>query len=399
MKKTFFNNSTKGNETQNQPSKSKRKIFKAFGFGSLAVMMAVAGTFAFAPLGAGAQGGALANASEIDQINTKADGENIKYAPSALGLEPENDPVIYTTESGLEIKFGGATAYTANGGGNETETISYADLSSGPLSGYPYFTMGTYNGYAVNWVIIGKSTTMPSGTKTNLSYDILTNWQTKTDESPTYKNFFEKTYEIVSPAGVAIKNNNLLNDYTARKLTKTYPTFSSKVISTSEISSGYILAISESVITTSNYANTTTDYSTSRLKTVMNNLYSTELSLTATQKNLILATTVYSRYYNGSSIITNDTAANQKMFPLAWWDSDEHDNDQNFLLKTYLKTNALKIAYTIGTTTPAIYWTRTGYSSVKNQVNLIGTNGGQVGGEYTITSILGVRPACVINIS
>ena len=122
----------------------KKTFLKSLSFTSLALLMGAAGVFAFAPLGASPNN--LANANEmVDQINTKADGENIKYAPSALGLDPENDPVIYTTESGLEIKYGGIDLNNS--------------LASGkPLSGYPYFTMGTYNGYAVNWVIIGRNT-------------------------------------------------------------------------------------------------------------------------------------------------------------------------------------------------------------------------------------------------
>ena len=51
-----------------------------------------------------------------------------------LGLDPENDPVLGTTESGLEIKYHGA------------------NLSSGSLSGYAYVTMASRN-----WVIIGQS--------------------------------------------------------------------------------------------------------------------------------------------------------------------------------------------------------------------------------------------------
>ena len=225
----------------------KSKFLKPFSFTSLALLMGAAGVFAFAPLGTGPS---VAGASEmVDQINTKADGENIKYAPSALGLDPENDPVIYTTESGLEIKYGGAT--TILGGGNEQSDFSAAPLPSGkPLSGYPYFTMGTYNGYAVNWVIIGKSTTgipTSSGTMNIADYQKLSTWQGRIGESPTYKYFFDNTYEATTPAGLAIKNGGLLNDYTARKIEYTMldPSILSSVIPNDEISSGCVLAISE----------------------------------------------------------------------------------------------------------------------------------------------------------
>ena len=111
----------------------KSKFLKAFGFSSLALLMGIAGTMAFAPLGATPS---VAGASTVDQINTKADGENIKYAPSALGLDPENDPVIYTTESGLELK----SHYISN---------------ATPVSKVQYFTLGSYNGTPVNWLIVG----------------------------------------------------------------------------------------------------------------------------------------------------------------------------------------------------------------------------------------------------
>ena len=107
--------------------KKKHKFLKTFSFTSLALLMGVAGTMAFAPLGASAS---VANASELETTT-----EQGLITPKA------DDPVIYTTESGLEIKWGNAT--TILGGGNEsTSTV----LDSGNLSGFPYFTTGSYMG-------------------------------------------------------------------------------------------------------------------------------------------------------------------------------------------------------------------------------------------------------------
>ena len=448
MKKIKFSNiSTKGNETQNQSSKSKRKILKAFGFGSLAVMMAVAGTFAFAPLGASPS---LASASEIsNDINTRADGENIKYAPSPLGLDPENDPVIYTTESGLEIKFGGAA--TALGGGNETTEFVSTLPSSSVLNGYPYFTMGTFNGYAVNWVIIGKSTAgISTGNFTlnsDISYEKLSVWQGKTSESPTYKNFFDQTYETNSPAGSAIKNNNVLNDVSARKLANNIKgSLLASVVPNEEIPSGCVLVISECCLGYSyfnctgaastsypyNYGNynwggryryisTNTDsnagggsfsYSTTAgtLYTYVNNLYSSKLGLTNAQKNLIQGQKLKTLYTNGASpntyLETSSTDGNTtyNMFPLASFKGDRrytssmNAGDENFVITNYLKTTSLRIAYQIGTSTGVPYWTRSsevGYSGCGGAVGSDHVSDGVIDGYWTRTNY-GVRPACVI---
>ena len=226
--------------------KKKHKFLKTFGFTSLALLMGIAGTMAFAPLGASPS---VANASEIvDQVNTKADGGNIKYAPSALGLDPENDPVIYTTESGLEIKYGGAT--TVLGGGKDNQNISSLPNTS-ILSGYPYFTMGTYNGYAVNWVIIGKSTSgIPSGntSSSNNVYCTLSSLKsTNLNETPTYKYFFQNIYENITPAGAAV-TSTISNDLCAHNHTFAFNTsMLSSIVANEEIPSGHILCVSECV--------------------------------------------------------------------------------------------------------------------------------------------------------
>ena len=389
MKKIkFSNNSTKGNETQNQPNKSKRKILKAFGFGSLAVMMAVAGTFAFAPLGASPS---LASASEIsNDINTRADGENIKYAPSPLGLDPENDPVIYTTESGLEIKFGGAFNYVANGGGNETMTASYPTLASGkPLSGYPYFTMGTYSGYAVNWVIIGKSTSITNSTTT--TYDSLTNWQSKTGQAPTYKYFFDNTYEASTPAGSAIKSNNTLSDLTARKLTTNYSALSS-IPAKDEIQSDCVLCISETALGTTQYqlSSHSATYQGSNLQSYCSALYTSTLNLNATQKALIKAqnfTTNYLTQNKGS--MSTCSSSNQYFFSLA-------ASGEKFTISNYLTTNALR---TIGSKyflrSGGATWTDIFYKVIESGAV---SDGDLITDMYDCQQYLSVRPACVVKI-
>ena len=428
----------------------KIKFLKPFSFASLALLMGAAGVFAFAPLGAGAQGGALASASEIsNNINTRADGENIKYAPSPLGLDPENDPVIYTTESGLEIKFGGAA--TALGGGNETTEFVSTLPSSSVLNGYPYFTMGTFNGYAVNWVIIGKSTSgISTGNftfNTDISYEKLSVWQGKTSESPTYKNFFDQTYETNSPAGAAIKNNNILNDMSARKLTSTIKgSLLGSVVPNGEIPSGCVLVISECCLgysyfnctgaanstylyrygsymwggryryLSSNTVSTGSGHSFSyttnpgTLYTYINNLYSSKLGLSSAQQNLIQGQKLKSIYMNGNTayLETSSTDGNTtyNMFPLAGFKQSSNYNTssinvgtENFIITTYLSSASSRISYQIGSTTSNAYWLRGGepggYSNAGGAVGSDNTGDGIIDGYYTNTNYA-VRPACVI---
>ena len=404
----------------------KSKFLKPFSFASLALLMGAAGVFAFAPLGTGPS---VAGASEmVDQINTKADGENIKYAPSALGLDPENDPVIYTTESGLEIKYGGAT--TILGGGNEQSDFSAAPLPSGkPLSGYPYFTMGTYNGYAVNWVIIGKSTTgipTSSGTMNIADYQKLSTWQGRIGESPTYKYFFDNTYEATTPAGLAIKNGGLLNDYTARKIEYTMldPSILSSVIPNDEISSGCVLAISENCLGTSDFNATDTNYrygnryrykadqgqnssanytytynnkTDGRLYSAVKSIYE-NLNLAESQKSQIIAQKLSTRYRNGNSNLldTFDTDGNtlHKLFPLAYGHSEE-----NFVASQYLTSDALRVCYLIGTTNTQDWWTRSGNTSTSvGWAYMVYGNTGKFESNMGVPSMIGLRPACVIKL-
>ena len=66
----------------------KSKLFKTISFSSLALLMGIAGTMAFTPIGTTTT--PIANASEI---STESGG---------LITPKKDDPVIYTTESGIE---------------------------------------------------------------------------------------------------------------------------------------------------------------------------------------------------------------------------------------------------------------------------------------------------------
>ena len=96
----------------------KSKLLKSLGFASLAVFMGATALFAFAPLNNTpiAAGG----------LNASANTENQTFD---LGLRPDTDPVVYVTESGLEIKksngkYTSTVNTTSNNGTTHTQDLS-----------------------------------------------------------------------------------------------------------------------------------------------------------------------------------------------------------------------------------------------------------------------------------
>ena len=218
MKKTFFNISTGGGDLQTS-TKTKRKFLKTFSFTSLALLMGAAGVFAFAPLVARPN---LANTSEAIETTT----EQGLITPKA------DDPVIYTTESGLEIKWGNALPSSAN---------NY--LTSGNLKGFPYFT--TTNGSTTyTWVIIGKNPSLDLHSKIDSS-SLFSTWKTNNSFLTNSNYFFNNTFESTTPAGSAINSVVPSKSYIAD--------YSKLITSNSEIPSGCVLTISNSTVGSSAY--------------------------------------------------------------------------------------------------------------------------------------------------
>ena len=216
--KKLFNNSTKGNDTQNKSIKSKRKFLKTFSFTSLALLMGIAGTMAFAPLGATSP--QLANANETVETTT----EQGLITPKA------DDPVIYTTKSGLDIKWGNALPMNFN-----------SPLSSGNLKGFPYFTT-TKGGTTYTWVIIGRNSNSSTIDTAIQSY-LFSIWQTNNSSTNHWKysnSFFSTTFESSTPAGSAIYNvissKSYIHDYISIS--------GSGIQGTTEIPNGCVLCLS-----------------------------------------------------------------------------------------------------------------------------------------------------------
>lgn len=381
----------------------KKRIFKTLRFSTLALLTACTGVVAFAPL-------TTIQMTSASEPTTTTSG---------LGLDPKNDPVVYTTESGLEIKFGGFDIEQS--------------LASGALTGYPYFTMGTYNGNSVNWIIIGRNPNISIFDHVNTF--VFDTWKNKT-KYLYQQYFFENIYETNSPAGNLIDNlsssKTFIKDFMQINL--------NSIVSDPEIPEGCVLVISECNLGTSVFNATASNQSTyiwtysrgsryryqsdngngntwnnktnGNLYTAITNLYTNGLGLTNEEKALIQPQKLITKYsaksstngiseaetITGGDILhdTYETDGNTlyHFFPLAigWTGASE-----NFVLSTYLKSNALKVSYVIGTKTAQAWWTRTGWYAIDSSaVNTDGSN--YWGPGIGVTAVYGVRPAFVLNL-
>ena len=285
---------------------------------------------------------------------------------SSFNLNPETDPTLFTTQSGLEIKFGGAT------------------VESGSLAGYTYFTMGTYGGNPVNWVIIGRHS---QGFSDNYQHTLAQHLLNISDRSEAFQDWVNDGFEIDTPAGDAIWGDNLADDRIV--LEGANITFSSLEATgttiDSELDPGEVLVISQTTLGSSTFdgdSSYTNDYNSTdcELKKYIENLYTTNLGLTDTQKSLIQPQSLNNLYYNSAT----STTSNAYMFPLA-------GRGENFNMSTYLTTNALRDI-------DAYYWLRSGSASDDDIAYYVYTDG-SIYSYSTVRNSYGVRPAFVLNLA
>ena len=219
-----------------------RKILKKLTLAGLAVVIGAAGIFAFAPIGA-------------------SDSEPPATTTSGLGLDPKNDPVVYTTESGLEIRMSGTNQYT----GTVTTTTNKGYTYTQDLTSFYYFTMGTYSGtiytvasgsktanYVVsnepiNWIILGLGENTEyflDGVGKNLfstwkdSY-----WGQSSSSNTNGRYFFSDIYETYSPAGQLIDSVVSAKTYIMDKVKASIP-----IDPADEIPEGCMLVLSEKLL-------------------------------------------------------------------------------------------------------------------------------------------------------
>ena len=312
----------------------------------------------------------------MNSAQASVGGEDAPLTPQeqllagTLELDPETDPVVYTTDWGLNIKF-------------HNNFGSLDIMSSGGLSGYLYFTMGSYNNSAINWIIIGQNPYLYwDGSHdyniTTLQYTTYT-LSDYIKETTTNVNYYVNNIsETVTPAGSAISQDgtsDIVVDFSRLVFTNT--------VSKSEIPNGCVLVISQNILCNSVFNQwkdeySTTNYSGSILQTTVTNLYS-NLGLTEVQKSKIYPQTLYTLYYKGYS----STISEQYLFPLAGSSTSE-----TFYIGTYLNSNTKR-------SLSAYWWTRSGANS--SYFFTVQKDGG-VGGSHAYGSSAGVRPAFVLKI-
>ena len=454
--KKLFHNSTKGNDTQNQASKSKRKFLKTFSFTSLALLMGIAGTMAFAPLGTSPS---VANANEIENTTT-----------SGLGLDPKKDPIVYTTESGLEIRMSNATQYT----GTSTFTTNYNTSYTQNISSFYYFTMGAYSGTIytaanntttanytvssspVNWIIIGLGANTGYFLDT-VSANLFSTWKTNIENvNNNYTNktvggayFFQNIFENTTPAGAAINGVLPSKSYVMEKVKASISVNPGNL---NEIPSGCMLVISEKMLGQMAYTKKSNPINKGvNLNTELNHyiIYSSEgygsryryignsnltasgtqswttsgnaggcvynyinelfskntsgtilkngLGFTQAQSDLIVPQQLYTNYHNGSSYQretpSTDGGTYYTMFPLAY-KSANSGVSQSFCIETYLTSNTVRLTSLIGSTQAWPQWLRSGVGLFR--AGYVHPNGSL--GNFNLDCSFGVRPAMVMKL-
>ena len=329
MRKIKFSNISTKAEVQGQ-RKGKLKVWKTFGFASLALLMGVAGVFAFAPLGTSPN---VANANELE-TTTETGG---LITPKA------DDPVIYTTERGIEIKYG-----------NAIPTNTQSSLGSGNLKGFPYFT--TTNGSTTyTWVIIGRNPNVTTLSTAVQSY-LFSTWKANNPSSDSWKyskSFFANTYETTTPAGTAINNVVSSKSYVSDNISLSI----SGITSHGEIPSDSVLALSNTITTTTYWNPTYTDESqcfvrsSNNINKICTSYYTNDTFGFGTYKPLLqkAALEQYDCWNKNNVEEYIYETAYMYFFPLGIQAADStltpsDKNYENFRWKTYLTANQYKLS-------------------------------------------------------
>ena len=400
----------------------KTRRLKAIGFSSLALLMGIAGTLAFAP---------LSNAPVMPSslsAGATAEGQNFD-----LGLRPDTDPVVYTTESGLEIKksngkYSSTTTVTTNKGFSYTQDLrNFYYFTMGSFSGTIYTAVDTTTTYTVtnepvNWLIIGRG--------------------------PGFN------FEEATPAGTGIKTDRNKEEIATSALN--LPNFFTTVPEHSDIPKGCFLVLSEKLLgqmyfNSSGAINTAWNESldseaASRIQgkdrygdryryksdsslaysdpgkatwnnktdgslySYINSLFSKNtsgtilqngLGFSQTQADMIIPQQLYTFYSNGEGCPRAETPSTDggtyyTMFPLAMKNAST-STKQNFCVEDYLHSVNQRISCLVGSSNSYHWYLRSGNATLSGCARLVIANG--YIGSWWGTNSLGVRPAMVMRLA
>ena len=323
-------------------------IRKRFAVGCLAVLMCGTALFGVACTPTTATSGTQG----IGSSSSANGGGNLGTNTSPFGLDPANDPVVYTTAGGLEIKCSNALTNTS-------------------LASYTYFTMGEYNGTPLNWVIIGYDPSV-SGYVGEFSGEV-------DDVDPIQGDFSFGSTVDNSPMGNAIKKEMFA--------------ISSSAVENDEIGDGCVLCFAEDIITSTTYGSNN-KYRDSSLRTFLTNMLDRDLSFSDSEKALLQPRDLTSAYCFSTLNVQYDTLEDQYIFPLAGNNYGESAvRKENFERYIYLGEGESSAC-------GDIYWTRSSTASGKTYTMCVNTNGTALHDvNYAIcTKTYGVRPAFVMKL-
>ena len=344
--RNFFKKNNSKNSAQNEQDfyqkTPRKKYLKIFAAASLALITSATTLLATAPFGVGAAASAAAT-----QNTTQTSTSNGLITPQ------EDDPVLFKTESGLDIKFGAAT------------------LTSGNLSGFPYFTTNV-DAVDYTWVIIGTSNASLSGTATSTSAQFST-W--KNFNGLLQQEFINNQFETNTPAGSAA--NNSINQDCLAYMNSIYISSVGAVVVNAEIPTNCVLVLANT-ITGTGVANT----SVGGLHRSGSNYYYNYHSTYVGQ----LAQTLDAYYTNGSlgllpikdfikpvSLVSSGRVGLTSDYAEWTWSSNTTTNyiftlsaNNNFKWSTYLTQTQAKLDVT--------WWLRDGVNSTSYSSGNAGDN-------------------------
>ena len=360
--------------------KQKRKLLKIIGASSLAFFMGI-GTLCgvlIAPMGATS----ASNAGDLAALAQSPDRAQEKALHDAgvlsgnLNLDPENDPVVWVTDNGFEIK---SHDVAVSSGTTTVSTVSYK-----------YVTLGSWN-----WIIIGystKSLTQSISGVVNVANTSYNDYFSISDNT----NIVNKLGTDTTDAGSIIKSASVeknariyLSGVSVPTKFKTIFT-NAKADPANEIPAGCVLCLCAGTTGDSIYEDETVYkayFPDSDIDTAMTSVYN---SIKSAANNQIQETKLITYWYNGSA--KKKYEHYEHLFPLAtnnssWWPAASYP--QNFCVETYLDTNAKRAIDTS-------WWLRSGDSSSSSIAYRI-YSGGSLSSKR-VTYSHGVRPAFVLKL-
>ena len=349
-----------------------KKILKKLAFMGLAVCMGALTLFGTACT--------PTQGSQSPQIPTTSE---MTTETAGLIYPKAEDPTLYTTESGIEIKYGLSTL--------DIET----SLSTGNLKGFPYFTT-TSGGTTYTWVIIGQAEDKPLGTSKPTSFSF-SSWTSLSDYYANKKYYNENIKDTTTPAGSAINAVSPSKSYVIDS------TNFGDITTNKEIPSGCVLALLNATSLTSYYyeANSVAankwdvfqdqdigtydiTYTPNRLRTACYNYGVNDTFGFGSMLSKLQQPTLTGRQYNQTTGTTTYTTSQLKFFPLG----GSNYTSENFKWETYLTSAQYKSSVNV--------WCRSMYNSSSPYYT---NTSGAIAYFSSCKTTAYIRPACVISLS